>query len=267
MKKLTAEALKDFRICALHYELKHEKKLDTSPNIRERRVNRFDETVKKVCTFFLYKKQAYAEPSYQALLNRWQKLWFAEGTSASDIAALKNEILWGNDTSYTTQAAVAFLKFFEEFADKQGTQVLLVDEKFCVPLGKEIALEGSFDLVTREQDPDGVFHYKIYKWITNNLKKPITYWAFDFAVQAYAFKYRNNNKPLRTSYYLWDFGSTVPGAKEIEIEKDDLDSISYWAELLNSTEIFVPRRGLTSLCKSCPFDKECRNWHFPEKQK
>lgn len=262
MIKITAESLKDFQICSLLYDYRNVQKLDENKNIRDRRIQKFDETIKRVAAFFFYKKQAFSEPSYQALLNRWQKLWFSDDTSAADIASMKNEIIWGSETSYTTQAASALLSFHEQFYDKQADQVVLVDEPFCVPLGKKTALTGSFDLVLREKKASGDFEYKIYKWITNNLKKPTSFWTFDFAILDYAFKYRNNNA-VNVSYYLWDFGSSNPGVKELMIDREDFYILEHWAEQLEGTKIFSPRRGLTSYCKSCPYDKPCSKWQHP----
>lgn len=264
MIKINPTSLKDFQTCALLYDYRHsEHKITEYVDIRDRRINRFDETIKRVVAFFFYKKQSMAEPSYQALLNRWQKLWFADETTAADIASMKNETIWGSETSYTTQAVNALTQFYEEFANKPDQQVVLVDEKFCVPLDKEIALEGTFDVVLREKDANGVLRYKIYKWITTSLKKPANFWVFDMAFLDYAFKYRNAQRQLRMTYHTWNFGGTAPGGKEVVLEKGDFPLMKYWIHELHKTDVFAPRRGLTAYCKSCPFDKPCSKWQPP----
>ncbi len=268
MLKISPDALKDFQICSLLYEYRHnpdpkQRKIE-SLDIRDRRIARFDETLKRVLAFFFYKKQSLAEPSYQALLNRWQKLWFAEGTNAVDIANMKNEIIWGSETSYTTQAAIALRHFCDEFADKPEQQVVLVDEKFCVPLNKQVALEGTFDVILREKTSDG-YHYKIYKWATTSVKRTASFWTFDMVFLDYAFKYRNGNKSLYTTHYIWNFGGSNIGERQLLLEQDDYDLIKYWSEALVDTEVFAPRRGLTSYCKGCPFDKPCSAWKPPKK--
>jgi hypothetical protein len=265
MLKINPTSLKDFQTCALLYEYRHsENKITEYIDIRDRRINRFDETIKRVVAFFFYKKQSMAEPSYQALLNRWQKLWFADETSAADIATMKNETIWGSETSYTTQAVAALNQFYEEFANKPDQQVVLVDEKFCVPLDKEVALEGTFDVVLREMGADGVHKYKVYKWITTSAKRTSNFWVFDMTLLDYAFKYRNAHKQLRMSYHVWSFGTTAPGGKEVLLEKGDFSLLKYWVNDLKKTEVFAPRRGLTAYCKSCPFDKPCSRWLPPE---
>jgi hypothetical protein len=263
--KLTANSLKDFQICALLYDYRFGNgKISEYVDIRDRRAQRFDETIKRVVAFFFYKKQAYVEPSYQALLNRWQKLWFSDETTAVDIATMKNEVVWGSDTSYTTQAATALLQFHEEFSNKPNQHVVLVDEKFCVPLNKEVALEGTFDVVLREKLEDGSFQYKVYKWITSTVKKPLSHWTFDMAFLDYAFRYRNQNKQINVSYYVWNFGSNSIGSKEILLERQDFSLLRYWAKTLQDTKTFAPRRGLTSYCKSCPYDRPCSKWQVPD---
>lgn len=266
MIKITANSLKDFQTCSRLYDFKYNDKLpNRSRNTRDRKRDRFDETIKKVTTFFFYKKQSFTEPSYQALLNRWQKLWFADGTTAADIALLKNEIIWGSETSYTTQAALAFLEFHKTFADKSNEQVFMIDEPFAVPFGKEIAFEGVFDLVLREKREDQ-YVYKIYKWITGDARRSAYYWTIDFAMQSYAFQYKmKSTNTLKIEYYIWDFGSTVPGLKQVEVEVDDINALKFWAGELSQEKIFPSRRGLTSYCKSCEYNTpECLNWKMPD---
>lgn len=261
MIKLNAESLKDFQICARLYDYRHGTKDATEyVDIRQKRIERFDDIIKRVATFFFYKKEAFAEPSYNALLNRWQKLWFSDDTTAVDILNMKNEILWNGTVSFNTQAADALLKFHEDFANKDNFDIVLVDEKFCVPLNREIALEGIFDVVLREKLSNGQYHYHIYKWTSTAVKRTVAYWTFDLAILDYAFRYRNGNKPMNVSYYIWNFGGTSIGAKQLILEKQDRDLLKYWAESVNDTKVFIPRRGLTSYCKSCPFDKPCSRW-------
>lgn len=264
MLKVTAEGLRDFQICGRLYDYRHgTKDEEEKKNIRERKIERFDHTIKRVATFFFYKKQNHLEPSYQALLSRWQKLWFADNTDAADIALMKNEIIWGSETSYTTQAAAALLAFYEAFSDKHDSEVVLIDEPFEVPLLGNVALRGTFDLITREK-VNNQYQYKVYKWITTNLKRSTAYWSFDMAILDYAFRYRNNFHNMNIEYFIWDFGSTIPGQKQVLIEKVDHVDLKFWAAELEKEEVFVSRRGLTAYCKSCPFDKPCSKWQIPE---
>jgi hypothetical protein len=229
---------------------------------RFKRQKDFEATIKKIASFFFYKKQAYAEPSYQALLNRWQKLWFNADTTALDIATAQHEIMWGNESSYTSQAAMALLEFYEEFSNKPQQQVILSDEPFSVPFGKGIVFTGVFDLVLREKS-QLVDKYTIYKWSGYQKRMTMDSWMFDFAMLDYAFNYRNNFKKLDVEFKLWDFGSIQPGSIHYEMTENDKVALQYWASRLGRTEVFVPKRGLISYCKQCPFDTPCSKWQFP----
>jgi len=268
MKKITAENLKDYQTCALLYGYRHagmESGVKVSPDIRERRATKFEATIRRVAAFFFYKKQAFSEPSYQALLNRWQKLWFADGTQAADIASSRYEVAWANDVSYTSQAAASLLAFFEDFANKPDKEIILIDEPFNVPLDKDLILDGMFDAVIREKKADGHYQYHIYKWVTSNFKRATAFWIFDLTILYYAFKYRNDNVPLDVRVHLWNFGSYMPGDKEVLIEKKDLELLKYWSKQSNEEIVFAPRRGLTSYCKSCEYDMPCSKWMFDPK--
>ena len=81
----------------------------------------------------------------------------------------------------------------------------------------------------------------------------------------YAFRYRNDNTGIDAHYHLWNFGSYMPGDKEIMIEKKDIQLLKYWAGELQNETVFAPRRGLTSYCKSCPYDLPCSRWEVPIK--
>lgn len=269
MIRIKAQDLKDFQTCELLHEYRNIKNLITAEytHPRFKKQKEYEATIKKIASFFFYKKQAFSEPSYQALLNRWQKLWYSADTTAMDIATTQHEIMWDNESSYTGQAAMALLDFYEDFANKLDEQVVLSDEKFSVPLSKSktIVLEGSFDLVVRKktQLSDS---YIVYKWSGEHKRPPGNFWLFDFAIMDYAFRYRNDFRPIDVEYRLWDFGSAKPGPVHYVVSDNDLKMMKHWAEQLAETEVFVPRRGLTAFCKRCPYDEPCSQWEFPKKE-
>lgn len=270
MKKITANQLRDFQTCALLSGFRYgdvEHKVKETPDIRERRSLRYDETIRRVAAFFFYKKQSFSEPSYQALQNRWQKLWFSDDTVAADIAVMRNEVAWANEVSYTSQAASSLLAFYNDFADKQDQEVLLIDEPFYVPVGKDAYLTGSFDLVLRQKKPNGFYRYDIYKWVTSNFKRSPAFWVFDLAMLDYAFKHRNDGATVDTHFHLWNFGLYMPGDKEVMIEKKDIDMLKYWSQEIFNEKVYAPRRGLTSYCKSCPYDLPCSKYEIPVGEK
>jgi len=264
MIKISAEALKDFQTCSLLYEYRHSpSKIPEYVDIRDRRAKKFDVTIKRVAAFFFWKKQSLTEPSYTALQNRWTRLWFDKDTKAADIATMSTEVAWGNDVSYTSQAAASLLAFYEDFAANPEQEVVLLDEPFIVPLDKGLALEGTFDVVLRHKKPNGEYRYDVYKWVAFNVKRAVHFWMFDLVMLDYAFKYRNNNEPIDVHYHLWNFGTHNPGRKEVVIERRDFQLLDHWAHELANTKVFAPRRGLTAYCKSCPFDLPCSKWQPP----
>jgi hypothetical protein len=88
-------------------------------------------------------------------------------------------------------------------------------------------------------------------------------WAFDFAILNYAFRYRNDFKPLDVEFKLWNFGSIQPGPIHYELSDDDRNGLLHWSNRLSETDVFVPKRGLIAYCKQCPFDTPCSRWKFP----
>lgn len=265
LPNVNADDLRNFRTCELLYDYRKLQGLEpleyTHPRFQKQ--IEYEATIKKIASFFFYKKQAYSEPSYQALLNRWQKLWFSADTTATDIMTAQHEIMWDNEASYTSQAAMALLDFYEDFAGRPHEQVMLSDERFNVPLGRDVVLEGVFDLVLRTRDSLGD-KYTIYKWSGVHKRPPSNYWSFDFAIMDYAFRYRNDFKPVNVEYRLWDFGSAKPGIIHYETSDHDFNNMKHWATKLIRTKVFVPRRGLITFCKQCPYDEPCSKWKFPE---
>ena len=264
MITVTANDLKNYRTCELLYEYRSNPESVEYIHPRFQRQMDYEATIKKIASFFFYKKQAFAEPSYQALLNRWQKLWFSAETTALDIATAQHEIMWDNESSYTNQAAMALLSFYEDFANKPETQVVLSNEPFTVPFGK-VVLSGSFDLILRTKNPLGD-KYTVYKWSGYQKRMTMESWAFDFAILNYAFRYRNDFKPLDVEFKLWNFGSIQPGPIHYELSDDDRNGLLHWSTRLSETDVFVPKRGLIAYCKQCPFDEPCSKWRYPEKK-
>lgn len=266
MIKIDAQALRDFQVCGRYYDYKFNEQLPVKSNnaTREKIGERYGETMRTIANFFFYKKQAYNEPSYDALLNRWQKLWFKPETAMTDFATASTTVNYNSETSYTTLAAHLMLLFHEEFSDKPNLEVVLIDEPFTVPISSKIALEGSFDLVLREKQPDGHYQYLIYKWITDDLNKPLNYWVFDFTIMDYAFRYRDASKNVKdVRFFTWYFGgNTSKASKEILIEREDHAALVFWCKELAEEKVFPSRRGMTAYCKGCSFDHPCSQWGF-----
>lgn len=262
MLEISAESLKDFQVCGRYYDYRFNDGIEPVRFTRQKRSDAYGDSIRAVANFFFYKKQSYAEPSYQTLERRWEKLWFKDGTTAADIAGSRNEVNFESDISYATQASVSLMVFHEYFSLNPNTEVVLFDEPFMVPINNEIAIKGTFDVILREKKDGGEYRYHIYKWLTNNSKKPLSYWGFDFSMLAYAYSFRNKNAK-DVHFYLWDFVSTEPKVRGIELEQDDIDSMIYWCKELAAEKTFPSKRGLTPYCKGCFYDRECKSWKVP----
>lgn len=251
---LSAQSIKDYQICSLLYDYRHVQDQYEPVYGRELLAKRYEDTLKKVVSFFFYKKLSGNTPSYNSILNRWEKLWFPKEMTAYDIAVDQHESWHGNLVSYNTDAALALLKFYEDFLDDPW-EPLLIEEKFLVPITREIRLSGVFDLILRKGDLHKVIKY------SGKLRRPsVSTLLIDFALLRHAFESRND-KPKKVEYALYDIGSSKPGFVKVRPTKKDLNALKYWANEVASTQVYAPRRGLTAYCKGCPFDKPCSNWN------
>lgn len=254
---LNAKSIKDYQTCARLFDYRHNDKLYESINKRELAVDRFEETMKRVVTFFFYKKQGGNVPSYSALLNRWERLWFPKGTDAFDIATEQHSGLYKNNASYTTEASSALLAFYEKFAEDDG-EPYLVDDNFIVPFTDKIKLEGSFDLVLRYR-PQRTF--VVMKWSARGKKPALSNLNVDFSILKHAFNYKTTSiTGYNKIYGLYDLTSSKPGFEIVKVTKEDLDALTFWASSIVEEKVFPSRRGLTPYCKVCPFDRECKDW-------
>ena len=219
---LTAESIRDFQICALLHDYRHRQKLGEPIFGRELMAQRYENTLKKIVSFFFYKKQAGLTPSYNALLNRWEKLWFPKNMTAYDLALEQHETWHGNIASYSNAAAMALMKFHEDFED-DGWEPLLISEQFLVPLTSNIRIAGTFDLVLRKDK-----NHKIVM-ISGRQKRPtIGSLVVEFAILKHAFESRHDEKKA-AKYAFYDVGSVRPGFVNAAPTRKDVDALFYWA--------------------------------------
>lgn len=259
MLTLSADSIRDYQVCSFYFNQKYMLKTSDGGYAREQLAEKFESTLRKVVSFFFYKRQGGIVPSYNALLNRWEKLWFPKNITAYDISIERHESAHGNLASYSNTAAAALLQFYEDFIDYPGDPVM-IDEKFLVPLNKELRLEGTFDLMLRKKH-----NFQIIRWSTKTKRPASDSFNYDFAAQRIAYEYRNHNK-WHPEYLLYDLGSTHPGGVPMDPTKEDVNTLLYWAnEAYHAVnkEKYVPRRGFTTYCRGCEFDKPCRSFELP----
>ena len=254
MTVVTVDAIKDFQVCSLFYDYRFNQKIHEPVNNRVIMADRFHETLSRVAAFFFYKKQSGITPSYNAIVNRWERLWFPKDMDAYDLALEQHTVSHGNLAHYSNIAVMGLKKLYEDF-ESMDIQPMLIDEDFSVPVGPEVILDGKFDLVYRD---NGV--YNVVKWSTKKKKPNPESMQMEFASLKLAYDHR---KPpgQNVKYHIYDLGSDNPGNTPVNMMGNDSGLIKFWSEQIREQE-YVPRRGYTAYCKGCPFDEECASFSF-----
>lgn len=252
---LTSQAILDFQVCALFYECRHIREEHELIIGREQMANRFEDTLKKVATYFFHKKQGEPPiPSYNAILNRWERLWFPKDMDAYDMMNEQHEHHHGNLASYSNTAVAAFEKFHDDFEDIEQMPIL-VDEPFVIPIAKGVRLEGRFDVVLRNSHGK----YTIIKWRGRRGKQRVSPVLLDLALMKLAFEYRSESfRPAE--YKLYNLADTKGFENIDQPTSTDVDSLKYWALKAATATEFIPRRPYTAYCRGCPFDSICLNF-------
>lgn len=254
MLELSIQGIKDFQTCERLYDYRFQEKVSEKIYSRELFSLRFENTIKNILYFFWYKKQAGITPSYSSLLNRWEKLWFPKNIDSYDIMTEQHESAYGNLASLTTKAASILLNFHETYSDQEMIP-LAISEDYVAVLGKNIKINDSFDLIYRKDNKNYVTKFMF------NYKTNYSYmYQIDFSVMYTGFKLRHPDRLNETHFGFIDLLSNNLNFVEYEIGSEDIDSLEYWCENILTKEVFVPRRGLTSYCKKCPFDDICSKW-------
>ena len=255
MINLNVNSIKDFQTCERLYDYRYVEKLPETIYSRDIYTTRFEATIKSIIHFFWFKKQGGITPSYASLLNRWEKIWFPKDTSHYDIATEKHESAYGNAASLTTQAAGLLLRFHETYSQTDLIPLSIYDD-YIITINNNVRIEDKFDVIYRKDNENYVvklmFNYK------NNYRH---IYQMDFAAMYLAFKNLHPGKIKNTKFGYIDLLSNNLSFNEYEINQQDIDSIEYWCDSIESKEVFVPRRGLTQYCKKCPFDAPCSKWN------
>jgi hypothetical protein len=254
MKELTIESIKDYQTCALLFNYRHQENRPETLSSREIFSTRFENTLKSVINYFFYKKQGGLVPSYSSILNRWEKLWFSENTTAYDLIHEQHESFYGNTASLTSKAAAVLLDFYNKNAERNYVPIA-IDQQFYLPVEKNVKINSKFDLILFENG-----EYFVYKWVFNFRNSHNSLYQIDFSVLHEAFKHKFPDKINKARFGYYDLLSTSQEFVEYNVDQDDSKALKYWCATIEDDKKFVPRRGLTSYCKKCPFDLPCSNW-------
>lgn len=253
MLELSVDSIYDYQTCGLLYDFKYITQEDVPILEKDIFNQRYENILRKVVSFFFYKRQGGTIPSYNTILNRWEKLWFPKDMTAEDLSLSAGKNNWMN---YSNNAALSLLKFYEDFSGKIG-EPIAIDENYIVPLGKEIKLTGKFDVVLQLGNV-----VSVVKINTSNVKPTWGTSIMSLAAMRYAFEFKNSERDLRVQYLFYDVGSQSPGFVKMQASQKDINALNFWANEIKNAKFFVPRRGLTSYCRKCPFDKPCSKFEF-----
>jgi hypothetical protein len=253
---LTVTAVRDMMACELYFQLRHLEKESEPVDQRTILARRFENTMRRVASYYFFQRQQGFTPSYNALLKRWERVWFPKKYDAYDIAVEQHAGTMGNYSSYTSLAAVALLRFVDDFGTPESGDPIAIDEPFIAPVAPELRLEGRFDLVLRKAR-----EHHVVVW-TMARKPDVSHHGIDFAAQRFAYERARGRdwKDVTITYWLYSLSSAHTGLLAAEPGADDVAQLLYWARRAGETETYVPRRGYTTYCKNCVFDSICRDW-------
>lgn len=261
--QVTPEAIRDYEACPRYYDFNYDDKGVGIDKMNKRQKLSFEymEAIKRVANYYLFKKQGFSDPTLKSLYNRWQKDWFQNETVV-DIMKMPNSIQQNSKTAFSTRASEIIKLFFRDFETVTGDQIFWLNEEYIVPiLGKQATLKGKVDFVLRQKEKN-TFH--IFQWADST--KTSEHWRYNMTAAEYAFRYRYDFREMKTRHYLWNFYGTKPGRQEVSIETKDFKSMGYYADQMLNDDIMAPRYGYSTYCKSCPFERKCVKWQFPESE-
>lgn len=261
MIQITTQQLKDFQTCGRLYDYRYNQNLPATIGSRSLNNIKFENTITSIVHYFFYKKQGGVTPSYASLLNRWEKLWFPKGFSSHDIIYEQHESAYGNQASLTSRAAGVLLNLIENFGDTEIIPIG-IDEEFIAPVSNNLAIKDKFDLIYYKNN-----RIYVLKWMLNYKLKQEHSYVVDFAVAKMGLvnKFGSKAENIRLGYL--DLLNQKSNFNEFTVEKADIEAVKYWCLSLLEEKTFPSRRGLTSYCKVCPFDKPCSKWTAWNKDK
>jgi len=255
MLKLNVESIKDFQICERLYDYRYLDKIPEKISSRDILLPKFESTIKNIIFFFWYKKQAGVTPSYISLLNRWEKLWFPKEVTSYDLIIEQHETVYANMASMTTKAAGILLAFHEKYANSDFMPIG-IQEDYIDVIEPNLVVEDKFDLILVSSNQIDVVKILFNYRNSNRFAHQI-----DFASMYSAFAKKHPKKIHLAKFGYIDILSANVNIINYEITKEDIDAYEYWSSSVLDKKVFVPRRGLTSYCKKCPFDDPCSKWN------
>ncbi len=130
-----------------------------------------------------------------------------------------------------------------------------IDHEYIVPVVDGVYIEDKFDLIFYRDKKTYVI-----KWAFNHKMKNEFMHVAEMASMYKAFFHQYGNKIHTAEFGYYDLISPKPEFIKYDVGSGDIDALVYWCSEIQKEETFPSRRGLTTYCKSCPFDKPCSKW-------
>ena len=254
MSSVTVNGIKDFQMCERLYDYRYIELYPEKVYSRDLYTNKFENTIKNIIYFFFFKKQGGIIPSYSALLNRWEKMWFPKDTTSYDIITEQHETAYGNLASLTSKAAGILLSFYDQYSDAELIPMGIAEE-YSVPGKHKLNIEDKFDLLLYKNG-----EFLITKILFNYKNSNKHLYHIDFCAMQKGFENRHPTRISKAKFGYIDIMSPNINFNEYIITEEDVKSFEYWFDKIATTEIFAPKRNLIPYCKKCPFDKPCSKW-------
>lgn len=256
METITPQAIKDFLVCPLFFEYRYVQKLQEKEQENEIYKERYINTLRRVASYFFYRRQAGKPVGFDGLIKRWEKNWFPKGMSYKDIAfgesSVRSDI--GHLVKGNSTAIAAIERFYNVFSADAGVPVL-IDERRTFQATNNIRLTTSIDLMLKYQD--GTRY--VVKWLVGKPKFGAHFLTLDLAATHLALKatgsYRDD-----TYYAVYDFSKPRARLEPFEVSGEDVAFLLNWVRQLDQRGTPIPRRGFTPYCGTCPFDSQCESY-------
>jgi hypothetical protein len=247
LTEITATQLRDFQLCRHLYNRKHNDGLQERKNLPARELLgvEFDEALTKAVKWYYFELMAGNQPSFRALMWKWEKLWFKNVTVADIMQASDDP--GKNRNSYNTDAHSILSNFIN--THKNPGDVYMFNEHYTVPLTDTIKISGTIDLVLIKN------RQVIIKQIAP--KGPRAYskgteLGYKLILDSVAFRHISGGNEHKVSMDYIKDNKTM----DLSITDVDITNTKALATEIEVCSNFYPSPGCY-FCNQCWFKKDC----------
>ena len=255
MLTLKPDAIKDFLVCPLYFQYKHVDELPENQKADQIYQESYLSTLKRVASYFFYKRQAEKHVGFDALAKRWSKLWFQDDLDYTELlktTSKNNQV--GKTIKYNTAAVAALERFHSVFSEDDGIPLIIGETRTVQPT-QNTRLSVDIDLMLHYDDGSR----KVIKWFAGQPKFGKHFLNLEMAATQMAVTSSGAHKKGMT-YAMYDFNKPKARIEPVNLTGDDINNVIYRLRQIEERAAPNPNRGFTAYCSSCPFDTEC--YHY-----